>query len=64
VTRVDGDAFARHEPTSQLLWGSDYPYRPVGLTADGWDKYAVTADVRRAIDRDNALRLFPRLDRA
>ncbi len=51
-------------PTSQLLWGSDYPYRGIALTADGWDKYAIAADVRRAIDRENALRLFPRLSSA
>lgn len=48
-------------PTSQLLWGSDYPYRPVSLTAEGWEKYSLSAEVRRAIERDNALRLFPRL---
>jgi len=49
-------------PASQLLWGTDYPYRNINLTADGWEKYAIAEDVRRAIDGGNALRLFPRLD--
>jgi predicted TIM-barrel fold metal-dependent hydrolase len=49
-------------PSSQIVWGSDYPYRLVEVTADGWDKYSIAEDVRRAIDRGNALRLFPRLE--
>jgi predicted TIM-barrel fold metal-dependent hydrolase len=51
-------------PSSQVLWGTDYPYRNINLTADGWETYAITDDVRRAIDGGNALRLFPRLDLA
>jgi predicted TIM-barrel fold metal-dependent hydrolase len=50
-------------PTSQLVWGSDWPYRPIALTADGWEKYPIAPEVRRAIDRENALRLFPRFGR-
>lgn len=51
-------------PVSQMLFGSDYPYRAVDGTVGGWEQYAVGADVRRAVDRGNALRLFPRLNDA
>lgn len=47
-------------PASQMLFGSDYPYRAVAPTAEGWDKYPVSEEIRRAVNRDNALRLFPR----
>jgi predicted TIM-barrel fold metal-dependent hydrolase len=47
-------------PTTQILWGSDYPYRAVGPTATGWDNYQVSDEVKRAVNRDNALKLFPR----
>ena len=48
-------------PTSQIVFGTDYPYRQVPLTTTGWDKYPASPELRRAIDRGNALRLFPRL---
>jgi 6-methylsalicylate decarboxylase len=47
-------------PTTQILWGSDFPYRAVGPTATGWDNYQVSDEVKRAVNRDNALKLFPR----
>jgi predicted TIM-barrel fold metal-dependent hydrolase len=47
-------------PTTQILWGSDFPYRAVGPTANGWDNYDVSAEIKRAVNRDNALKLFPR----
>lgn len=47
-------------PASQMLFGSDYPYRAVAPTAEGWDKYPVSDEIRRAVNRGNALRLFPR----
>jgi predicted TIM-barrel fold metal-dependent hydrolase len=46
--------------TTQILWGSDFPYRPVGLTANGWDTYQASHEIKRAVNRDNALKLFPR----
>lgn len=49
-------------PTSQIVWGSDFPYRPVGPTATGWDNFEAAPEVKRAVNRDNALRLFPRFD--
>ena len=47
-------------PTTQMLWGSDFPYRPVGPTANGWDNYQVSSDIKHAVNRENALKLFPR----
>jgi predicted TIM-barrel fold metal-dependent hydrolase len=47
-------------PTSQIVWGSDFPYRAVGPTATGWDNFEAEPEVKRAVNRENALRLFPR----
>jgi len=47
-------------PTSQIVWGSDFPYRQVGPTATGWDNYQVSREIWQAVNRDNALKLFPR----
>ncbi len=47
-------------PTSQIVWGSDFPYRAIGPTATGWDSYEVAPEVKSAVNRENALRLFPR----
>jgi 6-methylsalicylate decarboxylase len=47
-------------PTSQIVWGSDFPYRAVGPTASGWDNYEAAPEIKSAVNRDNALRLFPR----
>jgi len=49
-------------PTTQMLWGSDFPYRAVGPTANGWDSYAVSDEIKRAVNRENALKLFPRFE--
>ena len=47
-------------PNSQIVWGSDFPYRAVGPTATGWDNYEAAPDIKSAVNRENALRLFPR----
>jgi 6-methylsalicylate decarboxylase len=47
-------------PSSQLLFGGDYPYINTRLTADGLDNSRLSSDDKQAIDRDNAIRLFPR----
>jgi predicted TIM-barrel fold metal-dependent hydrolase len=49
-------------PESQLLFGSDLPYVALGVTADRFDTYGLSPDVMQAINRDNAARLFPRLN--
>ncbi len=47
---------------SQLLFGTDYPYMPIELASTNLDKLQLTAGDIRAIERDNAIRLFPQLD--
>ena len=48
-------------PVSQILFGSDFPYVPIPATAVPFDAFDLAAPDKRAIDRGNALRLFPRL---
>jgi 6-methylsalicylate decarboxylase len=48
-------------PATQILFGSDTPYVPIAATATGFDKMTLSDDVRLAINRGNALQLFPRL---
>ena len=50
-------------PTSQIVWGSDFPYRAVAPTAVEWDNYEVSPEIKSAVNRENALKLFPRLNR-
>jgi predicted TIM-barrel fold metal-dependent hydrolase len=47
-------------PISQVLFGTDYPFVPVPATTNALDKYGFAPADRAAINRDNALRLFPR----
>ena len=47
-------------PPSQILWGSDYPYRELAATVDGWEQYKLESAVRQDIERGNAGRLLPR----
>ena len=46
---------------SQVLFGTDYPFRTSADHVRGLTEYGLTASDLRAIDRDNALRLMPRL---
>ena len=48
-------------PLSQILFGSDNPFITMRVTAEGMDAAGFSDDEARAINRDNALRLFPRL---
>jgi len=50
-------------PTSQIMYGSDYPYRPGAETRTGLAERQFTQAERVAIDRGNALRLMPQLAR-
>ncbi|MFZ9323139.1 MAG: amidohydrolase family protein, partial [Hylemonella sp.] len=45
---------------SQILFGSDYPYRTGEDTIKGLIDYGFTDAELKAIGRDNALRLLPR----
>ena len=46
---------------SQLMFGTDYPYRPGAEVVEGLTNYGFNAAELRAIDRENALRIIPRL---
>ena len=48
-------------PVSQILYGSDFPYRPGAEVTSGLDARAFSRDERRAIERGNALRILPGL---
>ena len=45
---------------SQILFGTDYPYRTAKDTVKGLTRCGFSAGQLQAIDRKNALRLFPR----
>lgn len=50
--------------TSHILFGTDYPFMPESTTVetvDGIDAFFTDDHVRRQVERDNALALFPRL---
>jgi 6-methylsalicylate decarboxylase len=51
-------------PTSQILFGSDYPYRGLGETAGTVAQLGFSSADLRTIGRENALALMPRLPRA
>jgi 6-methylsalicylate decarboxylase len=48
-------------PISQVMFGSDYPYREAREALDGMQAYGFSAADRAAIDHENALKLLPRL---
>ena len=50
-------------PTSQILFGSDWPFTPdagVHRNVTGFDALEMTDDDRAAIACENAMRIFPR----
>ena len=47
--------------TSQLLFGTDYPAEPMETTLDNLPNNGLSPEVLRALARENAERLFPRL---
>jgi 6-methylsalicylate decarboxylase len=51
-------------PLSHVLFGTDYPYLPVAATLSGLLKYGFSDQDLLAIERSNALTLFPRLAQA
>jgi 6-methylsalicylate decarboxylase len=48
-------------PMSQILYGSDFPYRPLGESADTMGQLGLSENDLDAIGRGNALGLLPRL---
>jgi predicted TIM-barrel fold metal-dependent hydrolase len=49
-------------PTSQFLFGSDFPYVRCAVTANGLDHFGLSLSDLQAVNRENATRLFPRLN--
>jgi len=47
-------------PISQILWGTDFPFRPGTAYVKGLAEFGFSEDDLRKIDRDNALALLPR----
>jgi len=54
-------ALLKMVPLSQVLFGSDYPLRPISEAVAGIANYEFSDAQRRLLERDNALRLVPRL---
>jgi predicted TIM-barrel fold metal-dependent hydrolase len=54
-------ALLKLAPVSQILFGSDYPIERFSVTIDELPASNLSPEVLRAIDRENAERLFPRL---
>jgi predicted TIM-barrel fold metal-dependent hydrolase len=48
-------------PVSQIVFGTDFPYRTASDHVKGLTDYGFSASDLQAIDRDNAVRLMPRL---
>jgi predicted TIM-barrel fold metal-dependent hydrolase len=49
-------------PESQVVFGTDYPYVPIGAQIQELEKLGLTAGQMRSIKSGNAMRLVPRLD--
>lgn len=54
-------ALTRMIPVSQILFGSDYPYRPAQECVEGLDAYGFKRADLTAIEHGNAMRIMPRL---
>ena len=54
-------ALTKVVPTSQILFGTDYPIVPPPVSAGPLDQFGFSASDLQAINRGNAERLFPRL---
>ncbi len=54
-------ALTNFAPTSQLLFGTDYPAEPMESTLDELPLNHLPPAVMQALNRGNAERLFPRL---
>jgi len=52
-------ALTRLVPISQILWGTDFPFRFGWEYVQGLAEFGFAADDLRAIERENALRLLP-----
>ena len=60
VNRGAMDALRDLLPSSKILFGTDFPYIPIGKTVTGLDALGYAPDLLATINRDNAQKLFPR----
>jgi len=60
-TPMQFSALLKMIPVSQVLFGSDYPYRPAMECVEGLDAYKFKTADRRAIEYGNAERIMPQL---
>jgi len=51
-------------PVSQILFGTDFPFSSAGAVAKGLSEAGLKASDLQAIERENAVELFPRLKNA
>jgi 6-methylsalicylate decarboxylase len=56
-------ALAKLIPVPQIVYGTDFPYRTAAEHSKGVDTVFQEAD-RKRVNRDNALRILPRLSGA
>jgi len=54
-------SLSKMAPMNHLLFGSDHPFLPIAAGARGLGDLGLSADQYKAIARENALALFPRL---
>ena len=50
-------------PVSHILFGTDFPFSSASEVAKGLRQAALNASDLRAIERENALTLFPRIEK-
>ena len=60
-TAMQLSAILKMIPVSNLLFGSDYPYRPASMCAEGLAAYGFKPADLRSIEYENAFRLMPQL---
>jgi predicted TIM-barrel fold metal-dependent hydrolase len=53
-------ALTKFVPSSQILFGTDYPMEPYETTVNEFPNMRFSTELQQAIDRGNAERLFPR----
>ena len=56
--------FTKVVAMSHILFGTDYPFARAEAVAKGLNEYGFKPGDLRAIERDNAVELFPRLKKA
>jgi predicted TIM-barrel fold metal-dependent hydrolase len=52
-------ALTKFVPSSQILFGTDYPMEPYETTVNEFPNVRLSVELQQAIDRGNAERLFP-----